>query len=301
MKPFDYVAAHSLKEAISLLAQNSPEARPIAGGTDLLVRMKRNLVHPRLLVDLAGVAEFQGIELTEQGLRIGSMVTHAEMMHSPLVRRYAPALAAASASVGAPQTRYLGTIGGNLASGVPSMDGAPPLLALEAKVTVAHSDGQKVMGLKDLFSGPQCTILTPEQLLMDILIPAEYLGKPSGFIKYGRRKALSLSLVNMAACVELDQSGRRFVRVRLAMGAVAPTPIRAYEAEAFLEGKEYSEGVLAEAGAIAAGEAKPIDDLRASAEYRRELIRVITGRVLTGALSFSIDNRQSSIINPTGR
>ena len=284
MKPFDYVAAHSLKEAISLLAQNSPEARPIAGGTDLLVRMKRNLVHPRLLVDLAGVAEFRGIELNEKGLRIGSMVTHAEIMHSPLVRQYAPALAAASASVGAPQTRFLGTIGGNLSSGVPSMDGAPPLMALEATVTVAYSNGQKVLGLKEFFLGPQHTILAPEQLLMDILVPLENLGKPSGFIKYGRRKALSLSLVNMAACVELDQTGRRFVRVRLAMGAVAPTPIRAYEAEAFLEGKEVTKGTLAEAGAIAAREAKPIDDLRASAEYRRDLIRVLTGRVLGEAL-----------------
>lgn len=284
MKPFDYVAAHSLKEAISLLAQNSPEARPIAGGTDLLVRMKRNLVHPRLLVDLTEVPEFREIELNEKGLRIGSMVTHAEIMNSPLVRQYAPALAAASASVGGPQTRYLGTIGGNLASGVPSMDGAPPLLALEAKVTVAHSNGQRVLGLENFFSGPQCTILTPEQLLMDILIPAENLGKPSGFVKYGRRKALSLSLVNMAACVELDQTGRRFVRVRLAMGAVAPTPMRAYEAETFLEGKEVTEGTLAEAGVIAAREAKPIDDLRASAEYRRELIRVLTGRVLGEAL-----------------
>ena len=150
---------------------------------------------------------------------------------------------------------------------------------------MAHSNGQRVLGLENFFSGPHGTILTPEQLLMDILIPAENLGKPSGFIKYGRRKALSLSLVNMAACVELDQTGRRFVRVRLAMGAVAPTPRRAYEAEAFLEGKEVSEGILAEAGAIAAGEARPIDDLRASAEYRRELIRVITGRVLVEALA----------------
>lgn len=164
------------------------------------------------------------------------------------------------------------------------MDGAPPLMALEATVTVAYSNGQKVLGLKEFFLGPQHTILAPEQLLMDILVPLENLGKPSGFIKYGRRKALSLSLVNMAACVELDQTGRRFVRVRLAMGAVAPTPIRAYEAEAFLEGKEVTKGTLAEAGAIAAREAKPIDDLRASAEYRRDLIRVLTGRVLGEAL-----------------
>ncbi len=285
MKPFDYMAAHSITEALSLLAENSPDALPIAGGTDLLVRMKRNLVIPRMLVDIAGVPEFQRIELTEKGLRIGSMVTHAEIMASPLVRQYAPVLAAASASIGATQTRNLGTIGGNLASCIPSMDSAPPLLALDAMITVAQIDAQKQIPLEKFFVAPRCSILTPEQLLMEILIPTESLSKASRFAKFGRRKALTLALVNTAACVEFDKAGNRFVSVRLALGAVAPTPIRAQEAEAFLENKERTEDVLTEACAIAAGEAKPIDDLRASAQYRRELIKVLTRRVLDETVS----------------
>jgi len=285
LKPFDYVAAHSATEALNLLSENSPDALPIAGGTDLLVRMKQNLVTPKVLVDIAGIPEFHGIELTEKGLRIGSMVTHAEIMASPLIQQHAPVVAAASASIGAPQVRNLGTIGGNLVSCVPSIDSAPPFLVLDAIVTVAQIDGQKQMPIETFFVSPRCSILTPDQLLVDILIPSEHLGKASGFHKFGRRKALTLALVNVAASVETDEANDRFVRARLALGAVAPTPIRAHKAEAFLEGKQVKEEVLVEAGAIASGEAEPIDDFRASAQYRRELIKVLTRRVLEGAVS----------------
>ncbi|MEW6664716.1 MAG: xanthine dehydrogenase family protein subunit M [Thermodesulfobacteriota bacterium] len=284
MKPFDYFVAHSLDEALGLLGRYSPDALPIAGGTDLLVRMKRNQVSPRVLVDIAGIPELHGIEVTEQGLHIGSMVTHAEIVSSPLIRQHAPVLADASASVGAPQTRNLGTIGGNLTSCVPSMDGAPPLLVLEALVTVAQAEGRRQVRLEEFFVAPRCSILTPEQLLVEVLIPTAHLRKAAGFAKFGRRKALTLALVNAAALAELDETGRRFARPRLALGAVAPTPIRARKAEAFLEGKPVAEEILKQAGVIASEEAKPIDDFRASAQFRRELIKVLTCRVFEKAL-----------------
>lgn len=284
MKSFEYASAHSVDEALNLLARFSPDGVTIAGGTDLLVRMKREQIRPKVLVDIAGIAELQGIEMTGQGLRIGSMATHAEIVASPLIRQYAPLLGASSGSVGAPQTRSLGTIGGNLASCVPSMDTGPALLVLDALVTVAQGDGRRQIPLEKFFVGPRCSILTPEQLLVEILIPAERLGKPSGFAKFGRRRGMSLALVNAAACAELDKEGKRFVRARVALGAVAPTPFRARSAESFLEGKQVQESVLAEAGVIASEEARPIDDLRASAEYRRELIKVLTGRVLKDAV-----------------
>ena len=143
MKPFAYVAAHSIPEAVALLSENSPNALPIAGGTYLLVRLKQNLATPKTLVDIAGIPELQGIALNEKGLRIGAMTTHTEIVASPLVRQYAPAVAASSASVGAIQTRNLGTIGGNLVACVPSNDSAPSLLVLDALVTVAGKDGQR--------------------------------------------------------------------------------------------------------------------------------------------------------------
>jgi carbon-monoxide dehydrogenase medium subunit len=283
LKPFAYAAPQSIEEAVALLADHSPEAKPIAGGTDLLVRLKRNELAPKMLVDLAGIEALRGIELTGSGLRIGSMVTHAEIASSPLVREHAPAVAAASASVGAVQTRNLATLGGNLVSCVPSLDGAPSLLVLDAVVTVADTNRQWQMPLEELLLEPHCSALTPDELLVEIVIPAENLGKASSFLKFGRRKALTLAVVNGAASVELDAAGERFVRVAIALGAVAPTTIRARKAEAFLTGKGVDGDALAEAGRIAATEASPIDDFRASAQYRRDLVNVLAGRVLESA------------------
>jgi carbon-monoxide dehydrogenase medium subunit len=285
LRPFAYVAAHSISEAVALLTENSPNALPIAGGTYLVVRMKQGLATPKMLVDIAEIPEFRGIALTEKGLRIGAMTTHAEIVASPLVRQHAPAVAASSASVGAIQTRNLGTIGGNLVACVPSNDSAPSLLVLDALVTVAGKDGQRQFPLEELFAAPHCSSLGPDELLVEILVPSAQLGKPSCFAKIGRRRALTLALVNAAASVEVDGAKDRLVRVRLALGAVAPTPIRARKAEAFLAGKPVRGEWLAEAAQIAAGEAAPIDDFRATAKYRRDLIMVLTRRVIEGAIS----------------
>jgi CO/xanthine dehydrogenase FAD-binding subunit len=249
------------------------------------VRLKRNEATPKVLVELAGIRDLCGIELTEQGLRIGAMVTHAQVAASPLVRKHAPAVAEASASVGAMQTRNLATLGGNLVSCVPSLDGAPPLLVLDAVVTVADTEKQRQMPLEELLFKPHCSALTPEELLVEVVIPTENLGKASCFAKIGRRKALTLAVVNAAASVELDAARERFIRVAIALGAVAPTTIRAREAEAFLTGKRVRQDALAGASRVAATEASPIDDFRASAAYRRDLITVLTGRVLEGAIS----------------
>ncbi len=285
MKSFDYAVVRSVPEALAMLGQLGPHALPIAGGTDLLVRLKQGAVGPRLLVDIAGIPELQGIALTDEGLRIGSLVTHAEVAASPLVRQHAPAVAAAAAAVGAPQTRNLGTLGGNLVSCVPSLDGAPALMVLEALVTLVSHDGARHMPIEEFFLGPRSSALAPDELLAEIVIPRERLGAAACFCKIGRRKALSLALVNGAAAVELDAARSCVVEARLALGAVAPTPIRARRAEAFLIGKPPQGDVLAEASRIAALEARPIDDFRASAAYRRELIQVVTRRVLEGALS----------------
>ena len=285
MRSFELVTPASVEEAIGILSDNSTNALPIAGGTDLLVRMKRDLVRPGLLVDISKIEELHRLELIDEGLLVGSMVTHAEIEASELVRHHTPALAAASASVGSSQTRNLGTIGGNLVSCVPSLDTAPPLLVLDARATVADAEGRRQVSLETFFVAPRCSLLTPKELLLSILIPREELGKPSSFLKFGRRNALTLSLVNGAACVEVDRASGRFQRARLALGAVAPTPIRARKAEAYLAGKEVSPETIAEAGRIAAGEAKPIDDFRSSARYRTELIRVLVRRVIEGAIS----------------
>jgi carbon-monoxide dehydrogenase medium subunit len=250
-----------------------------------VVRLKQNLAHPKVLVDISGIPALKGIELQNQGLRIGALTTHNEIAHSSLVWRYAPALGEASESVGVIQTRNLGTVGGNLVSCVPSSDTAPPLLVLGAQVTLCGKEGQRTISIEDFFVAPRCSAVRNDEILVEILIPTPSLENPSCFEKFGRRKALTLALVNAATCLELDQTKTTFIAARIALGAVAPTPIRARRAENFLTGKPIHEGVLREASQIAAEETKPIDDFRASAQYRRMLSAVLTRRVLERALA----------------
>ena len=168
---------------------------------------------------------------------------------------------------------------------VPSMDSGPTLMVLDARVTVGGADATRDMSLEEFFVGPRQTALKSDELLISILIPTECLGKPASFHKSGLRRGQALALVNAAASLKVDETNGVLVEPRLALGAVAPTVIRAHKAEAFLEGRSHEEEVFAEAGRIAATEARPIDDFRASARYRRDLIAVLARRALAEALS----------------
>ncbi len=283
MKPLDYLCPDSTEAAIAMLAESGGRAKLLAGGTDLLVELKHGVGAPEILVDLSRIPELRGIEETGEGLRIGSAATHTEIMESELVRAHAPAMIDAARTVGAVQTRNLGTLGGNLVTCVPSLDSGPVLVALDATVTVAGPGGRRSLSLLEFFVGPRKTALEAGELLVEITIPAARLGKSCVFAKFGLRKGQALALVNVAAAVEVDKSGV-LSETRIALGAVAPTVIRAREAEASLDGTKPDEESLIKAAEIAAGEAKPITDFRASADYRRELIRALTRRCLDAAV-----------------
>ena len=283
MKPYGYVAAKDSVHAVALLAEHGAAAKILAGGTDLLVELKHTSQPADVVVDISRAEDLKRIAITGEGLSIGALVTHTEIMQSPLIQDLFPALVEAAYTVGAVQTRNLGTLGGNLITCVPSMDSGPTLVALEARVTVAGPAGHRQMPLPDLFAGPRKTTLKPNELLTEILIPKVNLGKPTAFLKLGLRKGQALALVNVAASLWVDWDKNIFVKPRISLGAVAPTVIRAPKAEAFLEGREITPEAMAEAGHIAVGEAKPISDYRASAEYRRDLIAVLTKRALATA------------------
>ena len=282
MKPFEFVAARDSHHALALMAEHGAVARILAGGTDLLVDLKSAADAPRVVIDISRAADLKGINLTDGALRIGALVTHAELMRSPLVRELLPALVEAAHSIGAVQTRNLGTLGGNLMSCVPSMDSGPALLALDASITVAQAGGRRQMPLAELFAAPRRTNLALDELLVEVLIPRESLGKPCAFEKFGLRKGQALALVNVAAAFWVERGGT-FRVPRIALGAVAPTVMRARKAEEYLDGRPISPQAVAEAGRIAAKEAAPISDFRASAEYRRDLIAVLTRRALERA------------------
>jgi CO/xanthine dehydrogenase FAD-binding subunit len=283
MKAFGYVAAKDVSHAVALLGEHGAMAKILAGGTDLLVELKHAAHNPEIIIDISRLRELKDIAIVDDGLHIGALVTHSELMHSPVIHSMFPALADAAHSIGAVQTRNLGTLGGNLVTCVPSMDSGPALIALDASVNVAGTSGRRQMPLADLFVGPRKTSLAPGDLLIDIVIPTENLGKPAAFEKFGLRKGQALALVNVGASFWLDHDKSVFVAPRIALGAVAPTVIRAPKAEAYLDGRKISAEAMAEAGRIAATEAKPISDFRASADYRRDLVAVLVKRALANA------------------
>jgi carbon-monoxide dehydrogenase medium subunit len=284
MKGFEFVSAKDSQHAVALLAEHGPTAKVIAGGTDLLADLKfSSHPPPSIVVDISRAADLQGLKLTDAGLSIGALVTHTEIMQSPVVRDLFPALVDAAHTIGAVQTRNLGTLGGNLVTAVPSVDSGPTLVALDAQVTVLGASGRRQMPLSEFFVGPRKTALKPDELLVEILIPKDSLGKPTAFLKFGLRKGQALALVNVAASFWVDWDKQTFLTPRIALGAVAPKVIHAASAEAYLDGRAISLDAMIEAGRLAAGDAKPITDFRASAEYRRDLIAVLTKRALEGA------------------
>ena len=280
MRAFEYIAADDSRHAVALLAEYGDDARLLAGGTDLLVELKEAARAPRIVIDISRAADMQTIALTAQGLSIGAAVTHTAIMQSPLVRELCPALIDAAHSIGAVQTRNLGTLGGNLATCVPSMDSGPTLVALDALVNIAAAAGGKSVALTEFFVAPRKNMLKPGEMLTAIVIPKKNLGKPAAFLKFGLRKGQALALVNVAASANVERNVMAFRDTRIALGAVAPQVIRATAAEKYLEGRAVSAEAMTEAGAIAAREARPISDFRASADYRRDLIATLTRRVL---------------------
>jgi len=287
MRASEIYTARDSRHAVALLAEHGPSVKVLAGGSDLLIDLKLMPDGPKAVVDISRAADLKQIAITDQGLSIGALATHSEIMRSPIIKELFPALVDAAHTIGAVQTRNLGTLGGNLVTAVPSLDSGPTLIALEAQVMMLGPAGERRLPLADFFTGPRKTVLKPNELLIEVLIPKKNLGKPASFQKFGLRKGQALALVNAAASVWLKEEKPRFVEPRIALGAVAPTVIRAPRAEAYLEGRAATPEAMAEAGRIAAGEAKPISDFRASADYRRELIAVLTRRALEHACALA--------------
>lgn len=285
MRAFEVVSARDSQHAVALLAQHAATAKVkvLAGGTDLMADLKFSSHSPEVIVDISRAEDLRSIVISEAGLSIGALVTHTEIMRSAIIRNMFPALVDAAHTIGAVQTRNLGTLGGNLVTAVPSVDSGPTLVALDALVTILGSSGRRQIPLADFFVGPRKTALKVDELLVDIVIPKENLGKPTHFLKFGLRKGQALALVNVGASFWADWGTQTFVAPRIALGAVAPKVIHAAAAEAYLDGRAITPEAMSEAGRLAAGDAKPISDFRASADYRRHLVAVLTRRALEGA------------------
>ena len=271
MKRFDYVRPGTMEDAIAALKAND-EPYLLAGGTDLLIGIKTKTVKPKCLIDMKGISGIDGIEYNN-GFKLGAMTTVRDIEVSPLIREKIPVLSQAAATLGSIQIRNRATIGGNLCHGSPAADMAAMLLAMNCEVSIATDKGEKTIGLDQFFTGPNSTVVGKHELLSQIIIPKKMEQFKGVYLKHGPRKAMDIGIVNIAILLDADLKNRLCKQVMIALGAVAPTPIRARKAEALLNGKELKPDRIQKAAEAASDEAEPITDFRATAGYRKDLVK----------------------------
>lgn len=264
----DYFSPGSLREALDIRSQYGEEVTLLAGGTDLLVRMKDGKETPARLLDLAGA----GLDYVQCGedVRIGAMVSLNHIVENPELREKHPILAEAAREVGAVQTRSLATLGGNICTGIPSADMIPALLVLDSQVVLRSRRGERVIRLEDFVAGPRQLRLEEDEILTEVVVPAGNSLRQRGFafLKVGKRKALRLSIINLAVKLELEPGSDVIRDIAVAMGTVAPVPLRLRQVEEYMTGRELSEGLVAEAIPLVKESISPRTSLRASKEYR---------------------------------
>ncbi len=277
---FEYVAPKTLQEAVDFLAKHNKTATPLAGGTDLLLNMKRRAMVPEYLVALKNIPDLDTITYKEnQGLRIGALATIHAVETSPEVKRNYPILSQAAATLGSIQIRNLGTVVGNVCSALPSADMVPSLVALGARVKIINEAGEKLVPVKDFITNVGKTVLAAAELVAELQVPPLPAHGGGTYIKYAQRGAKALGICNVAAWIALDQD--ICSEVKICLGAVGQTPIRALEAESVLRGNPFTPETVKAAALKASEEAQPRSSpLRGSAEYRKSTVGVLTERAL---------------------
>ena len=269
----------SIGDALGFLAEKGDRTRVLAGGTDLIPALREEISRPGFVLNILEIAGLNGVREENHGLRIGSTATHAQIAESGLLKKYCPSLVQAAGSIGGPLIRNRGTIGGNIANASPAADLASTLLSLDAEAVLMSRKGTRVVALGDFFLGPGKTDLRPEELLTEIAIPF-----PRGkgvFLKLGRRQAMTLSVVNVAVSLKMEKGRCR--EAKIALGSVAPTPIRCPGAERMLLNREMDEELVVGCAQEAMSASRPVDDQRAKAWYRIQAGTVLVRRALAQA------------------
>lgn len=278
MRRFEYLEPNTLDEAVLLLSRYG-KADILAGGTDLLVEIKEHIRAPDFVVNMKKIPGLDRLNYdAAQGLRFGPLVTAREIETSPLTRAKYSALRQAASEIGSIQIRNRATVGGNICRASPSADTLPPLIAAGASARIYGPAGERLVQLEDFFTGPGKTVLAPNELVIEVTVPPPAPNTSSVYIKHGRRKAMELATVGVA--VLLTRDGDVCRDIRIVLGAAAPIPIRAKRAEAILRGHLLNEQTIETAADTAMSESQPISNVRASASYRREMVRVLTKRAI---------------------
>ena len=281
---FDFHEPTTVEEACRLMSRFGLKARPLAGGTDLMVNMKRKIVSPAHLVSLSRIDTLKQTRRADNGYNIGAGMTVAELIESEPIRKDLPALVGGAKNLGTPLIRNLATIGGNLGSARPAADLPPPLMAYDARVILKSAKERRTVPLSRFFLGPGLTEIRPDEILCSIEVDIPSAGSGAGYLGVGVRKAQDCNLVNVAAFLGLQDDRKTIRSARIVMSGVGPTPLRAPSAEGLLIGKKADSALFDDAGQAACGDSRPIDDFRGAAAYKRAMVGVLTRRTLSMAL-----------------
>jgi len=280
MKRFDYHQPDSLSEAFDLMEKLGKGAKYVAGGTDVIVRIKQRAIQSDALISLRGIEILKGFEVNGE-VSIGSMTLFRDIERSGELRKACPALVEAVAVLANPQVRNVATPGGNISNAAPSADCAPPLLVMEAVLTVEGPGGKREIPIEDFFVGPGQTVMAPTEILTRVRFSAAEKGTGTAFLKVGRTSQ-DIAIANAAALVEME--GKKCRKCRIAAGAVAPVPLRLEKVEALLEDSEVDAEILDEAARVTAKEVQPITDVRSTEEYRRHISGVLVKKAIQRAV-----------------
>jgi carbon-monoxide dehydrogenase medium subunit len=274
----EYAAPTSISDALRLKNERGADSRVIAGGTDLILRMRDKVLSPALLVDLRHLS-LDGISFSNEGLSLGASVSLSQVLESADIEKNYPALPSACREFAGPPIRNRGTLGGNIVNASPAADLVPPLIAYDAEIVLNSSAGERLLPLAEFFTGPGQSVIEPIEILTEIRLPLMPARSAATFIKLGQRRSMAISQVNLTTRLNIDEAGG-VVEARIVLGSVAPTPLRALAAEQLLVGEKISQIAINDAARSAREAITPISDVRASDAYRLEMTEVLVRRAL---------------------
>jgi len=288
LKSFSYFEPDTVTEAIKILAEQGSKAYPLAGGTDLLVRMKQGEITPTALVNLKRIKGLDQIKKeSEKGISIGALTSISAIENSPLIQSSHPVMVEAAGVLGSPSIRNLGTLGGNIGRASPASDMAPSLIVLQARVMIEGLNSKRELDIENFFLGPGATTLSPGDLITSFFLPKMGPNSAAVYLKLGRREGPDCALVGVAVLLALSGKNDEVRETRVALSAVTPVPLRAKKTEAVLLSGPLNEDRIREAARVAAEESSPITDIRATNSYRKEMVMVLTFRAVSKALTLT--------------
>jgi carbon-monoxide dehydrogenase medium subunit len=279
MLKYEYLKPRSIDEAISLHQSHGERATYMAGGTDVIVKIKEAKISPQYLISLRHIPGLDHIVFEDGELRIGALVTHRMLELSPIIKEEFPILTDAVENIGSVQIRNVATIGGNIVNAVPSADGAIPLITIGADVRIRGPKGERTMPLEDFFIGPGQNLLESGEILLEFVVPKRPSHTGGAYWKHTRRAAMELPILGVAVQISLSDDLKTCTQARIGLGVLAPTPMRAKKAEATLAARKVDQKILERAGKVAAEECRARDSVRGEAWYRRAMVEVLVPRM----------------------